>query len=66
MTETEIVGVKEDNRLIRKCREARVNACNDIRHPAVCFVFFGCLKSNLDEDDFLMVLWVFLEKRLKC
>ena len=66
MTETEVIGMKEDNRLICKCREARIYARNDIRDSAVCFIFFRCLKSNLDEDDLLLVLRVFLEKRLKC
>lgn len=65
LTETEVVGVKEDNRLIRKCRKARVDASDDVRHPTVCFVLFGCLKSNLNEDDLLTVLRVFVEKRFK-
>ena len=65
LAETEVVRVKEDNRLVRKRGKARVDACNDARHPAMCFVFFGCLKSNLNEDDLLMVLWVLFEKRLK-
>ena len=56
LTKTEVIGVKEDNRLICKCREARVDACNDVRDSAVCFIFFRCLKSNLDEDDLLVVL----------
>jgi hypothetical protein len=66
LTETEVFGVKEDNRLVCKCREARVYTCHDVCHPAMCLIFFRCLKGNLDEDDLVMVLWVLFKKCFEC
>jgi hypothetical protein len=66
LTEAEVIGVQKDNRLICECGESRVDARNDGCNPTVCFIFFGCLKGNLNEDDLLMVFWVFVEKCFEC
>jgi hypothetical protein len=66
LAETEVLGVKEDDRLICERRESRINARNEVCNPTVRLIFFRCLKGNLNEDDFLMVFWVFVEKCLKC
>jgi hypothetical protein len=58
--------MQKDNRLICECGESRVDACNDVHNPTVGLIFFRCLKGNLDEDNFLMVFWVFVEKCFKC
>ena len=66
LTETEVLGVKEDDRLIRERGESRINAGNEVCNPAVRLILFRRLKGNLNEHDFLMVFWVFVEKRLEC
>ena len=40
LTETEVLGMKEDNRLICKRGETRVDSGNDICHAPVCLVLF--------------------------
>jgi hypothetical protein len=66
LTETEVVGVKKDDRLIRERGESRINAGNEVCNSTVRLIFFRSLKGNLNEDDFLMVFWVFVEKCLEC
>ena len=65
LTETEVLGVKKYDRLIRERGESRINAGNKVCNSTVRLIFFRCLKGNLNEDDFLMVFWVFVEKCLK-
>ncbi len=60
LTETEVLGVKKDNRLICERGESRIDACNEVCDPTVRLIFFRCLKGNLNEDDLLMVFWVFV------
>ena len=66
LTETEVLGVKEDDRLICERGESRIDARNEVCNPTVRLIFFRCLKGNLNEDNFLMVFCVFFEKCLEC
>lgn len=66
LTKAEVLSVKEDDRLIRERGESRINAGDEVCNSTVRLIFFGSLKGNLDEDDFLMVFWVFVEKCLEC
>jgi hypothetical protein len=66
LTETEVLSVKKDDRLIRERGESRIKAGNEVCNPTVRLILFRCLKGNLNEDDFLMVFWVFVEKCFEC
>lgn len=43
--------MQEDDGLVGKRGEARVDACDDIAHSALCFVFLRGTESYLDQDD---------------
>jgi hypothetical protein len=65
LAESQVLGMKEDDRLVCEGREARVDASDDISDAAGKFVRFGGLKSDLEEDNLRMYKISAMQSRMK-
>ena len=67
LTKCQILRVQKNYRLVRQRAELRVYVRDNLVDPTRSdLVRFGGLQRNLDEYDFALPGWIFLEEGFKC